>query len=150
MNIVRSPTLTKPRDENVYGMFWRRFQYWSVYYCLFFCCSIESVSLAKIYLFRIYLEYILIGSSRDGNFEQLLRVNLISLGEPSLKKTGKFGKNSQLGLTPPPRIIQNFLNFSYNIWHIILVNFHDNPELISMNDFTGPTFSMHILYGLDL
>ena len=27
------------------------------------------------------------------------------------KKTGKFGKNSQLGLTPPPRIIQNILNF---------------------------------------
>ena len=24
------------------------------------------------------------------------------LGEASLKKTGKFGKNSQLGLTPPP------------------------------------------------
>ena len=37
-----------------------------------------------------------------------------ALGEPSLKKTGKFGTNSQLGLTPPPpRIIQTFLNFRH-------------------------------------
>ena len=33
-------------------------------------------------------------------------------GSHHLKKTEKFGKNSQLGLNPtPPRIIQNFLNF---------------------------------------
>ena len=36
-------------------------------------------------------------------------------GGVTKKKTGKFGENSQLGLTPPPRIIQNFLNFR-NFW----------------------------------
>ena len=32
-------------------------------------------------------------------------------GTHHIKKSEKFGKNSQLGLTPPPRIIQNILNF---------------------------------------
>ena len=32
-------------------------------------------------------------------------------GEPSLKKTGKFGKNSQLGLTPPPSDNSEYFEF---------------------------------------
>ena len=40
----------------------------------------------------------------------MFKGNIIDITKGSRhKKKGKFGKNSKLGFTPPPRIIQNFL-----------------------------------------
>ena len=54
------------------------------------------------------------GSSRTlciGERAQRLLPDVLFLGEPSLKKNWKIWEKFEIRLAPPPRIIQNFLNF---------------------------------------
>ena len=56
-------------------------------------------------------------------------------GGVTKKKPGKFGKNSQLGLTPPPpRIIQNFWNFR-TFWKLPPPPLGSNSELFEFQTF---------------